>query len=312
MNRLRPTTEYKPLWYYIVSYINFITGSYPPYVDQTHAPTPYTLEGMYRVHSGNKYVNQTILDELDRYGELTPQAMCEYVTLYIIPSCYQNWERRWTALQQEYNPLNNYDMIETGETSGVSLSNETGSGSRTEDGTSERSVNTTSIGSRTHQHTGSGTDGESGTDEKNITAKTNATAVSDTDNYINAFNTGGVADTTGAKSGSSSSGANTGSESGSHSNTITRSATDEDTDTDTNSQSMSDNGSDSRSSTESRSEMVTGETAGSHTLTRSGNIGVTTSQQMLQAELDLRVYDFYGSIFADVDKILCESVYSLE
>lgn len=44
-------------------------------------------------------------------------------------------------------------------------------------------------------------------------------------------------------------------------------------------------------------------------LTRHGNIGVTTSQQMLQAELDLRKYDFFAILMADVDKILTLSIY---
>lgn len=37
------------------------------------------------------------------------------------------------------------------------------------------------------------------------------------------------------------------------------------------------------------------------TLKRTGNIGVTTSQQMLESELELRKYNFYNTIFADVD-----------
>ena len=45
------------------------------------------------------------------------------------------------------------------------------------------------------------------------------------------------------------------------------------------------------------------------TLTRSGNIGVTTSQQMLQAELDIRTYDFYKSVYDDIDHVLTTPVY---
>ena len=45
------------------------------------------------------------------------------------------------------------------------------------------------------------------------------------------------------------------------------------------------------------------------TLTRSGNIGVTTSQQMLQSELDIRMYDFYKSVYDDIDHILTIPVY---
>lgn len=48
-----------------------------------------------------------------------------------------------------------------------------------------------------------------------------------------------------------------------------------------------------------------------HNFTRSGNIGVTTSQQMLQSELDLRNnYDFFNHIFIDVDNIMCSLYYN--
>ena len=44
-------------------------------------------------------------------------------------------------------------------------------------------------------------------------------------------------------------------------------------------------------------------------LTRSGNIGVTTSQHMLESELNLRQWNFIDQIMADVDSILCLKVY---
>lgn len=40
-------------------------------------------------------------------------------------------------------------------------------------------------------------------------------------------------------------------------------------------------------------------------LTRSGNIGVTTSQQMLQSEIELRKFDLWKRIFYDIDSIYC-------
>ena len=42
-------------------------------------------------------------------------------------------------------------------------------------------------------------------------------------------------------------------------------------------------------------------------LTRSGNIGVTTSQQMLQSEIDLRQWNFYNMLMNDIDEIMCLS-----
>lgn len=44
-------------------------------------------------------------------------------------------------------------------------------------------------------------------------------------------------------------------------------------------------------------------------LTRSGNIGVTTSQQMLESELSLRKFEFYHVLMNDIDKILCLKKY---
>ena len=40
------------------------------------------------------------------------------------------------------------------------------------------------------------------------------------------------------------------------------------------------------------------------TLTRSGNIGVTTTQQMLTSERDLWKWNFFDQIFADLDREL--------
>lgn len=44
---------------------------------------------------------------------------------------------------------------------------------------------------------------------------------------------------------------------------------------------------------------------GVRTLERTGNIGVTTSQQMLESEIALRKLDFWNSVFNDIDRLLC-------
>ena len=49
---------------------------------------------------------------------------------------------------------------------------------------------------------------------------------------------------------------------------------------------------------------------GVKTLTRTGNIGVTTSQQMLQSEIDLRKFDYWESVFCDIDRLLCMMIWS--
>ena len=45
------------------------------------------------------------------------------------------------------------------------------------------------------------------------------------------------------------------------------------------------------------------------TLKRSGNIGVTTSQQMIESERKLWLWNFFESVFSDIDKILVLKIY---
>lgn len=46
-------------------------------------------------------------------------------------------------------------------------------------------------------------------------------------------------------------------------------------------------------------------------LTRSGNIGVTTSQQMLESELELRKWNFTEMMYEDVDSLCTLSIYNI-
>ena len=48
---------------------------------------------------------------------------------------------------------------------------------------------------------------------------------------------------------------------------------------------------------------------GTETLTRAGNIGVTTSQMMLDSEFKVRQYDFYKELFNDIDSVMCLMIY---
>lgn len=44
---------------------------------------------------------------------------------------------------------------------------------------------------------------------------------------------------------------------------------------------------------------------GFDTLERRGNIGVTTSSELLSKEIEVRKYDFWNEVFADIDRLLC-------
>jgi len=44
-------------------------------------------------------------------------------------------------------------------------------------------------------------------------------------------------------------------------------------------------------------------------LTRSGNIGVTTTQQMIESEREVAMFNFFETVFADIDKYLALKIY---
>lgn len=48
---------------------------------------------------------------------------------------------------------------------------------------------------------------------------------------------------------------------------------------------------------------------GTENLQRAGNIGVTTSQQMLESEFKVRQFDFYKELFNDIDSVMCLMIY---
>ena len=61
----------------------------------------------------------------------------------------------------------------------------------------------------------------------------------------------------------------------------------------------------------SRSNSYTDESSGTttHKFTRSGNIGVTTSQQMLESERDIALFNFIGIVAHDIIKSICICIY---
>lgn len=82
-----------------------------------------------------------------------------------------------------------------------------------------------------------------------------------------------------------------------------------DTATGTTQNTRTDNLTDTRSFT-GRNDSTEYDTETGHTLTRSGNIGTTTSQQMLQSEIELWKWNFYNSfLFPLADSILTIPLY---
>lgn len=159
------------------------------------------------------------------------------------------WKRLYTALTSDYNPINNYNMSE--------------SGTDTKGNTGTQSTETT------HEH--------SDTETPDLTRTSNGT--NDSSGGVYGFNSAESvpSDTT---TGVSSS-------------------------TDTQTGMVSRTGNESTLNTRTDNLTETNE----HMFTREGNIGVTTSQQMIESEIELRKKQFYNLVFHDIINYVCLHVY---
>lgn len=84
-------------------------------------------------------------------------------------------------------------------------------------------------------------------------------------------------------------------------NTVQETETNGGTDTDTNTRT------DNLTRSNTRTDDLKKQT--DRTLTRTGNVGVTTSQEMIEAERKLWYWNYFNTLFADADKILTLPVY---
>lgn len=171
---------------------------------------------------------------------------------------FLTWDRVYTAMNLEYNPIENYDRQET----------------ETTTGTRAHSGKDTTTRSGTVSETGSTTESTQGT-----VSDSGSTA-----NKIAGFDSTRLADR------DSSTVSNTRQASDSSTGSSTRSGTDSSTQELTHGEQIAD--------------------SGSRTSRIHGNIGVTTSQQMLQSELDIAPnLNIYQYITADFRKRFCIEVY---
>lgn len=167
------------------------------------------------------------------------------------------WNKLYETLSLEYNPIENYRMVET----------ETGSGTTTSNGTTTNTENTTM----------------SGTTSNTTHSETSNSRDTTTDNMIFGFNSSSAKNSDQVVT----------SETGSSDSDGTSSTTDSNEGSSTNNGTVSNEGT----------------TNTNRELTRSGNIGVTTSQQMIESERYLWEWNFFEIVFRDVDYLLTLQVY---
>lgn len=192
------------------------------------------------------------------------------------------WNRIYYAAQLEYNPIENYDRFETetsGNTrqhSGVDSTSESVQGSSVTDGENSRTISNTTTTSNSNQ--GSGSDSQTTTNE--ITAFDS-----------NALVTHDRSATTGQNS-----------------STLTQSGTETQSGTDTLTDDTTVTNTESKTGSFTHGEKIADSASRESHI--HGNIGVTTSQQMLQSELEisekLNIYDY---IVQEFKRRFCILVY---
>lgn len=250
------------------------------------------LNLQYHGNISGKKETSPLVDSLIVENNLTENS--KTMLAMSIFSIYSNkWNRLYRILSLEYEPIENYNMTETEKTTSTNENTDT----VTTNTTNSNDVTETNTGTNTVNDSENTTGKNTITDSRTIAEKNNVT----NNNSLYGFN--------------SATGVNADSQNG----TETRSTKDENTHNDdlkgtrTNEHTENIN----TSKVTAQKNDVKDVKDGTHTengsqdrtLTRHGNIGVTTSQQMLNSEIELWQWDFFSGVFKDIDKILTIQTY---
>lgn len=259
----------------------------------------------YGNHSGNKIISP-LLDNFTVNSETISDGQQTMLSNILFDMFNTKWDKLWNVQEIEYNPAENYDMTETGNSETAYAHGETIT--RTDNTTK----NTSATRTDNLNHTKSGTETETPniteTTTPNITETNTPNLTHTVESDIYGFNSQNAQP------------ANSGTERDTGTNTIQRTGTD--TLTRTGTQQKTYNLSDTDTGTQGTisEERDTGTQTHAHTgtdtetneheLRRHGNIGVTTSQQMLQSEIELWQWNFFNDVlFPDLDSVLTIQVY---
>ena len=231
--------------------------------------------------SGDKFISPLVRKM--KSGDTLTTAEMKSLAGVIYTLYNDNWLKEWETMNLQYNPIENYNMVE--KMSDDITTDEYGR-------THTRTDNTT------HAQTGTETDSRNLTDRNtpNVTELTTPNLTDTSNNSVYGFNSSNASPT----------GTSTNAQTGT--NTVTRSGSD--TTTHTGSDTMTHNTTDRNTGTVTDADTGTDTHTRNYKLTRSGNIGVTTSQQMIQAQRDLYMWNlFYNVVFPDIDRVIALSVY---
>lgn len=240
---------------------------------------------------GNFSGNKITAPMLDRYvdsesGTISAENIATLASV-AFALFNKNWGKLWATMEMRYDPIANYDMTET-MTDDETVTDYGRTSTRTDNLTHGK----TGTEGRQESRTDNLTHGKTGTETETPAVTVN------TDDSLYGFNSSSPVPSdkrVQATSGTSTTQYNT-----------------QETDTGT----VSDTETITHNTQETDTGTVTDASGGQDTqtrnyrLTRTGNIGVTTSQQLIQSERDLWVWNFfYSVVFLDLDRILTIQVY---
>lgn len=227
-------------------------------------------------HSGERYCSNIIAKRVGDDNSLSAQDRKNISTLVYARFRLQ-WNKLWATMSPTYNPYTNYQMQETEE--GTNNSVRTPDLTKGDTGT----VQTSGQDKRTPDITRKGTG----------SVKDDGSTTGNTQNNLWGFNS------------STSVPADMSDISGTNENTSTRDLTETETGTDTTDHTNTDTY--NREYTEKGTDTTAG--TSSRKLTRTGNIGTNTFQNLIQQERNIWMYDFFEQVFKDVDTVLTIPIY---
>ena len=275
-----------------------------PWYDEQLTGQASNLAWLYFNRSRQKLVTSMVKE--------SNSAMSAYAEI-ILQLYGDKWSHIWDLYQLDYNPIENYNMVENG----LDINTKTGSldrsGAITRTGSLDRSGAITKTGSESVSDDITYSGKESNTRSGNIEdSGAKADNQADRDSKIYGYNS-----STGVNSESDT-------QQSSHKNTQKyNNLKDERSFTDrTDSRDITTTFTD-RADTDSRKDTYNNiadtdtrkdtynniKDSATHALTRSGNIGTTTTQMMAESELEYRKHLYFEMVFSDIDHILTLPVY---
>ena len=270
------------------------------------------LDILYYSLSGEKGVTNIITKRLNNDGELTTESRAEIANSLFALFGIQ-WSKLYATLSFEYNPIENYRLNESetiakhdeGSNTDSGTIERDGSNSRTDSGTIDKDASNSRTDEGTIKRDGSNSRTDSGTIEKDGTQ-------ADISNKVYGFNS-----STAINSDTSTNGID---ETETHDLTFGETIDETEThdltfgetidETETHDLTFGE----TIDETETHDLTFTNEQDSSinRIFSRYGNIGVTTSQQMINSERNLWEWNYFNRVFKDIDSILCLDIYDYE